>query len=108
MRRPGPKEWKRLVEEYGQSELTQKEYCAKHDVALSSFQYWRYKQGKLASRIDVNARGAFLPVEVVASPAPRAREQGRIVEVSLRSGVTVRFAVGTDTMYLAQLLAAVG
>ena len=76
MRRPGPDEWRRLVSEYEQSGLTQKEYCAQHDVSLSTFQYWRYKQGKLASKFDVNSRAAFVPVEVVASPAPTARVQG--------------------------------
>jgi hypothetical protein len=106
MRRPGPEEWKQLVSEYEHDGLTQKEFCEKHDVSLSTFQYWRYKQAKTASKFDVNSRAAFVPIEVVASPAPKAPDG--TVEASLRSGVTVRFPVGTDTQYVAELLAALG
>lgn len=98
----------RLITEFEQSHLTQKEFCAQQGVSLSTFQYWRYKRSKLESKFDVNSRGAFLPIEVVASPAPKAREEAGIIEAALRSGVLIRFAAGTDTVYLAELLAALG
>src|SRR4051812_2479645 len=107
MRRPGPDEWRALIAEYQTGELTQKEFVTKHGVALSTFLYWLYKRRKLESKIDGNSPAAFLPIDVVASPALTARD-GALCEAALRSGVTVRFAVGTDPRYLAELVAALG
>ena len=61
-RRPGPAEWATLLAEYKQSGLTQKEFVAKHDLSLSNFQFWLYKQSKLKSVLDSNSTPAFLPV----------------------------------------------
>ena len=104
-RRPGPAEWETLLEEYKQSGLTQKEFVAKHDVALSSLQFWLYKQKKTKSVLDSNSTAAFVPVQVVASPAPKARFGGA-VEVALEDGLTIRVSVGTDPRYLALLVRA--
>lgn len=83
---------------------------AKHGLSLSAFQYRLYKKAQRSSvrRSTVNGppRAAFLPVEVVAAPAPRARE-GHL-EVALPRGLLLRFPVGTDTGYLAHLLAELG
>jgi hypothetical protein len=49
--------------------MSQKEFVAKHDVNLSTFQYWLYKRSKLNSKFDVNSSPRFLPVEVVGLPA---------------------------------------
>jgi hypothetical protein len=43
---------------------------------------------------------------VVAAPSPQARA-GQL-EVALPGGLLLRFAVGTDTGYLAHLLSALG
>jgi hypothetical protein len=102
-RRPGPAEWETLLAEYKQSGLTQKEFVAKHDVPLSSLQFWLYKQKKTKSVLDSNSRAAFLPVQVVASPAPKARGSGA-VEVTLEDGLTIRIDVGTDPKYVALLV----
>jgi hypothetical protein len=107
MRRPGPEEWLKLIEEFRASGLQQKEFCAKHDVSLSTFQFWLYRKSKRSSGSESKPTPTFLPVEVVASPAPLARA-GELVEVVLRSGAVVRFTTGTDTRYLAELLAALG
>jgi hypothetical protein len=107
MRRPGPDEWLQLIEVFKQSGLQQKEFCAKHDVSLSTLQFWLYRKSKRTSGSASKSTPTFLPIEVVASPAPQARQAGW-VEAGLRSGLVVRFAVGTDTRYLAELLAAIG
>ena len=109
MRRPGREEWLRLVSEYERSGLQQKEFVAKHDVSLSSFQYWLYKQTRSASKFEVNPKQRFLPVEVVGSPAPAARVTSeRLVELAVRGALVLRFTVGTDTRYVAELVAALG
>ena len=109
MRYPSPEEWRDLLVEYRQSGLTQKEFAAKHEIPFSTFQYWLYVKSKKSSVSSPRNSARFLPVEVVASPASLTRaERSDVVEASLRSGVSVRFAVGTDTRYLAELLAALG
>ena len=51
----------------------------------------------------------FLPVEVVASPALKARDaEEQLIEVATCSGLRLRFEVGTEIRYLAELLAAIG
>ena len=92
------------MNEFETSGLMQKEFVAKHDLSFSTFQYWLYKKRKMT---DSGSSPRFLPVEVVTVAAPEAR-QGNAVEAALRSGVVLRFPVGTDTRYLAELLAALG
>jgi len=103
MRRPRPAEWLKLIEEFRASGLPQEEFCARHDLSLSTLQFWLYQKSRRSRR----STPTFLPVEVVASPAPHARD-GELVEVALRSGAVVRFSTGTDTRYIAELVVALG
>lgn len=97
-----------LIKEYEEAELTQKEFVAKHDVSLATFQFHLYKSRKGTSIRNSESRAAFVPVEVVALPASSTRGPGHgVVEAMLRCGAVVRFPVGTDTRYLAELFAAV-
>lgn len=105
MRYPTPAEWLKLLEEFQTSSLEQKEFAAKHDISLGTFRYWLYRRAKRV-QLESKPRQKFLPVTVVASPAPKAR--GEVVELALTSGVLVRFAVGTDSRYVAELVAALG
>jgi len=109
MRHPSPTEWIELLTAYKTSGLSQKEFVAKHDIPFSTFQYWLYVRAKKSSASSPKDSARFLPVHVVASPASKTRggEVG-VVEARMQSGLLVRFAVGTDTRYLAELLAALG
>lgn len=109
MRRLGGDEWKRLIAEYEAGDLTQKEFAAKHDVSVATLQFHLYKLRRGTSIRNSESSPAFVPVEVVASPASstRARDAG-LIEVGLRSGAVLRFLVGTDVRYLAELLSALG
>ncbi len=106
MRRPSPDEWKQLVAEFEASGLQQKEFVAKHGLSLGAFQYRLYRKAQRRSKLSP-PRTAFLPVEVVASPAPPPRE-GFLLELALPRGLLLRFPVDTDTGYLAHLLSALG
>lgn len=92
--------------EYEASGLQQKDFCARHDVSLNTLQYWLYRRSK-KSGSESGSMTKFLPVTVVASPALKARGDGAI-EVALPSRVLLRFPVGTDSRYLAELIAALG
>jgi hypothetical protein len=108
MRFPSPEEWLQLVSEFQSSELTQKEFVAKHDVSLSTFQYWLYKKSKRAVVGLVNSSPKFLPIEVVASAAPKARGPLTLIEIALPRGLVLRFPAGIDVRYIAELCAALG
>lgn len=110
---PKPDEWPAVIQEFHDSGLTQKEFCAKKDLAFGTFHYQLYKRLK---RTNIEAKSKairsqhFVPIEVVASPASATRGRGEaaLLEAQLRSGVVVRFVAGTDTRYLAELIAALG
>jgi hypothetical protein len=106
MRRLGREQWRELISEYEASNLEQKEFAAKHEVTVATLQYYLYKFRRETPIRNYESRPAFLPVEIVASPATQSR--GGLIEAGVRSGVIVRFPVGTDTRYLAELLAALG
>ena len=95
----------KLLNEFAASGLMQKEFVAKHDLSFSTFQYWLYKKRKMT---DSGSSPRFLPVEVVTVAAPKARQDAGVIEAALRSGVILRFPVGTNTDYLGDLLAALG
>jgi hypothetical protein len=102
MQRLGREQWIELISEYKKSGLTQKEFAARHQVSHNAIQFWLYK---LRREADQSRR--FLPVSVVASPAPKARQTtSGWVEAMLPSGLRLRFEVGTDVRYLGQLFAA--
>lgn len=111
MRRPGPDEWMTLLAEYESSGLQQKEFVEKHQLSLSTFQYWLYRKSKTVQAMS-NTRQRFLPVVALPSPAlearageptaaPLAREP---IELELPGGVRLRLPPGTTARFLGELL----
>jgi hypothetical protein len=73
--------WKRRVEAWERSGLSQRQFCAKRGLALSTFQWWRAK----LRRAEVPATAApFVPL-TLGAPAPVAA-----IEVELRSKTRLR------------------
>jgi hypothetical protein len=72
---PSPEQWTKLIEEFEKGGLQQKEFAAKHDLHLSTFQYWLYRGRHKArsKRLGIESKSSpkFLPIQVVASPAPK-------------------------------------
>jgi hypothetical protein len=96
-------EWQRLIEQFEQSGLTQKQFAQQHQVPLSTLQSWLYRRRRQAGPgLSVPVR--LLPVEV---SAPAKAFSGR-VEVLAPGGTRVSFEVGTDVDYVAHLVAALG
>jgi hypothetical protein len=108
MKRLGRDQWLQLIAEFEGSGLTQKEFVAKHELSIATFQFHLYKSRKRSSIPNSESSAAFLPIEVVASPAPRARGAVTTVEVVLRSGVVIRCDIQTEPRQLAALIAALG
>ena len=119
--------WTRLVADFELSELSQRAFAEQKQIGLSSLRYWMYKLRNESRPLAAQEQPApelapaqgerttpdkatrMLPVRVVASPAPKAREAAAsvaLVEMALPSGVCLRFPPGTDLGYLRQLAAA--
>ncbi len=56
--------WRRHIEGWRQSKLSQKAYCQQQDVSFSSFGYWRARLNR-----KTEARGKFIPVNLAGVSA---------------------------------------
>jgi transposase len=115
--------WTKLVADFEVSDLTQREFATERGISLSNLRYWIYRLRKesrpLTPEPDVRSdqvperaprpeRSILVPVRVVASAAPKARQQdgaAALLELVLPSGACVRFPAGTDLEYLRKLAA---
>ena len=116
--------WTRLVADFESADLSQREFAQERGLSLSNLRYWIYRLRKesrplvteAAERSDQGPeRGAaaggsrLLPVRVVRSAAPKARQPdaaAALLELTLPSGARVRFPAGTDPAYLRALASA--
>lgn len=77
--------WSGRVAQWEGSGRSQREFCATHGLALSTFQWWRRRLADASQR----TRGAvFLPLPMNPQPVAAATS---VVEVELRSGTRLRF-----------------
>ena len=119
--------WTKLVADFELSGQSQREFAGQRQIELSNLRYWIYKLRKSSRPLVTEEKNAsapaaeqaerrapekaarMLPVRVVASPAPKAREAvaaGSLLELALPSGACLRFPPGTDVGYLRHLAAA--
>ena len=96
----------RLLAAFERSGLTQEVFAQEHGVPVSTLRSWIYRRREALAERKLEPR--LLPVQVVAAPAPELRGEPAPVELSLASGLTLRFSVGTDARYVAALVAALG
>jgi hypothetical protein len=78
--------WSRRIGQWKGSGLTQRAFCAKRGLALSTFQWWRRR---LADADGRPSHAVFLPLPVNSGPA--SVSGASVVEVELRSGTRLRF-----------------
>jgi hypothetical protein len=103
MARLGREAWVKLIEEFSGSGLSQREFAEEKQVSLNTLKFWIYKL-----RLETK-EARFVPVHVVASPAPTARGAASAsVEVVTRSGHLLRFGAGVEPRYIAAVLAELG
>lgn len=75
-------EWKKRIGQWERSGQSQRVFCVKRGLALSTFQWWR---SKLRRSEASRAATTFLPLELNAAPAGAAA-----IEVELRSKTRLR------------------
>jgi len=91
-RRLSAEQWQRLVEEQGQSGLSQRAFCETYGLTVSTFNNWKRR---LAMQPCEGGRGfekLFAPLaEVALSHDGEAVEAGWEIELDLGGGVCLRF-----------------
>ena len=75
-------QWTGILERFASSQLEPREFCRREDLSLSSLQRWRRQLGSVAA-------AEF--VELVPSSSPSAPASSWSLDVSLPSGVCLRF-----------------
>jgi len=116
--------WTTVVADFELSGLTQREFAEQKQIDLSKLRYWLYRfrnasRPLAAEKEELAVKSPeqraptevarMVPVRVVASTAPKAREavaDAGLLELALPSGACLRFPPGTDLGYLRQLAAA--
>lgn len=96
--------WTTAIREFERSEVSQEAFATRRGVSVGTLRGWIYRL-----RRERKASVSLVPVRVVASTAPSARqpsEQG--IEVEVPGAVRMRFAIGADVEYIAQLIKRLG
>ena len=91
--------WRRTVRRQGQSGLTVRAFCREHELRETAFYFWRCELARRQAARPASA--AFVPVQVVETPAPAG---GRI-EIVLSGDRRVHVAAPVDRQALADVLA---
>ena len=84
--RRSTEQWRCLIEEQQSSGLTQRVFCSRRQLAVSTFALWK---GRLSAR-DLTDPSAAAFVELTPPPAALATPEGWEVELSLGEGVRLR------------------
>jgi len=99
--------WVATVAEFERSNVTQQVFALRRRVSPSTLQYWICKL-----RRERQASVSLIPVRVVASTAPSARQAEAAaageIELELKSGLRIRFAAGVDVEYVSALVQRLG
>ena len=112
-RKPSPKgrrnqrrsvtERRRLLARYERSGLSQKAFCLRHGVALSTLQYWRRR----ARDTDQEPTPTFVEISQVTGTAG-VRSVEAAVFIELPGGVRLEVPAGTDAQWLSGLVRSMG
>ena len=76
-------EKRRIVEGYGTSGMTRREYCAKHNIAVSTLDYWRSKQKPKLLRVAVEPQQPGPGFVLVLANGRRVESSWRFAEADL-------------------------
>jgi len=100
--------WRRYIREWRRSDLTQAQFCRRHNLALSTFSWWqRHLRNGTHARTAPARRSrtpSFVPIRL-AEPRPQAA--GIEVELQIPGGRTLRIRCDTfDQETLRQILGA--
>ena len=106
--------WKRHLERWRKSSLTQSEYCRRHDLSVAAFGWWkrllfseskpvRLKQSARSSQNRRSQKGSFVEVHV-ADLAESIQGPTYAYEIRLSGNRGIRVRSGFDELVLQRLI----
>lgn len=102
--RRGAAEWRRWLVRYERSGLSQKAFCARHGLALSTLTYWRRRE---KARVTEHS-ASFVEVQQATGSAVSRPTIDTVVLIELPGGVRLELSQATDPRWLAGLLRELG
>lgn len=102
--RRSTRERRRWLDRHERSGLSQRDFCARHGLALSTFTYWKRRE---------RAAGAEQAISFVEVPRPIGEERtlpitDAAVVIELPGGVRIELSQTTEPKWLAALLREMG
>lgn len=101
--------WINIVAQFERSGLTQEAFATERNIPVGTLRSWIYRLRREQSDAAETESPAILPVRVVASTAPLARQTETVaapaIEVAVGATVRVRFPPGTAPIVIADLVA---
>ncbi|WP_283129813.1 IS66 family insertion sequence element accessory protein TnpA [Enterovibrio norvegicus] len=96
-------EWKTLFERYESSQLSQRVFCERHGLSLSTF----YAKRQQLTRSETSSLGGFIKAEVIEKTTRLHVTQAPVANMTLFvDNVELSIPQGTPTAYLAELIGA--
>ena len=77
-------EKRRIVEGYAVSGMTRREYCARHNIALSTLDYWRLKGKPKLVRVEVEGQQCGPGFTLTLANGRRIESSWRFAEADLQ------------------------
>jgi hypothetical protein len=77
-------EMRRIVDGYASSGMTRREYCAKHNIALSTFDYWRAKRKPKLARVAIEPPPCGPGFTLTLANGRRIESSWRFADVDLQ------------------------
>jgi hypothetical protein len=104
--------WNAILNDFRRSGLTQAQFCRRRDISLASFRYHFYKPNSSKptpsdDRTSAGAHNHFLPVTILADPAPSTAASQPHLELVLANGRRIAVTPGFDDQTLRRLIAVV-
>ena len=92
-----------MLDRYERSGLSQKAFCQRHGVALSTLQYWRRR----ARDTNQAPTPSFVEIPQVSGMSRSLSNEAAVI-IELPGGVRFEIPTGTDAQWLSGLLRAIG
>lgn len=102
-RRRSVPERRRWLDRQARSGLSQRDFCARHGLALSTFTYWRRRE-----RAGIELPASFVEVPHPIGERQALGERDAAVLIELPGGVRIELSQATEPRWLATLLREMG
>lgn len=91
--------WRKIVDEYQDSDMTQKAFCEKHNLSIPQFVYYH---GQFRREKELpTAKPSFVPVKI---PCDEKSVTTSEIKLSLPNGFLCAFPSHTDTLQIKRLV----